>query len=124
MFKKGVNIMNKEMKYYMANNSPGIFYKSVSIDEELAFADNCYEIADTKIINWLSKQEFKECGAYPNNYSTKYLDDIFPFAIQLVKQDGKYVVISVKEEVNKNKKKYDRQIKHLTYTIKEVLDII
>ena len=83
----------KEEKYYIANNSPGIFYKATNIDEELAFADDCYQIVDEKIIDWLSKQEFRECGAYPKNYSTKYLDDIFPFAIQLVKRNGEYVVI-------------------------------
>ena len=83
----------KKEKYYISYNSPGIFYKSTNIDEELVFVDDCYQIVDEKIIDWLSKQEFRECGAYPNNYSTKHLDDIFPFAIQLVKQEGKYVAI-------------------------------
>lgn len=113
----------KEEKYYIANNSPGIFYKAINIDEELAFADDCYQIVDEKIIDWLSQQKFKECGAYPNNYSTKYLDDIFPFNIQLVKQEGKYVVTQVKEEIKKNKIKYSKP-KHLTYSIKEVLSNI
>ena len=35
--------------------------------------------------------------------------------------NGEYVVTEVKEEIKKNKKKYDRPIKHLTYSIKEVL---
>ena len=83
----------KEEKYYMSYNTPGLFYKCEQMDEELAFADACYEIIDKNIIDWLSKQEFKECRAYPNIYSTKYLDDIFPFCIKLVKQNGKYVVV-------------------------------
>ena len=113
----------KEEKYYIANNSPGIFYKAIDIDEELAFADDCYQIVDEKIIDWLTKQEFRECGAYPKNYSTKNLDDIFPFAIQLVKRNEEYVVTEVKEKIKKNKKKYDKP-KHLTYSIKEVLSNI
>lgn len=85
--------MRKEMKYYMSANSPGIFYRSYNINPELAFADACYEIADKKIIDWLSKQEFRECLAYPGSYSTNYLDDIFPFATKLVKCKGEYMVV-------------------------------
>ena len=118
------DIMKEETKYYMSVNSPGIFYKATNINEELEHADACYEIADKKIIDWISKQEFRECPAYRGNYSSNYLDNVFPFSTQLVKRNGEYVVTEVKEEIKKNKKKYDRPIKHLTYSIKEVLGAI
>ena len=81
----------KEEKYYMIINSPGIFYKSTN--EELAFVDTCYQIVDKNIIAWLSKQKFKKYHVYSNKYNTKCLDAVFPFDIQLIKQEEKYVVI-------------------------------